>query len=167
MSDGYNGNKNTGYFASRSGKDTAGVLLQKSHYWTQTIESSGYLEKLKSMWRAYHGAYYSSAGNGHQITFSGEQGELVQLPVNHLRNLASHIITMTTSNRPSMEARAVNTDYKSISQTKLANGILDYYMREKRLENILKVAVENAVVLAAGFIKMECHDWRNLRLFPK
>ena len=90
MSDGYKGNKNTGYFAARSGKDTASVLLDKSHYWTQAIESSGYLEKLKAMWRSYHGAYYTSAGNGHQITFSGEQGELVQLPVNHLRNLASH-----------------------------------------------------------------------------
>lgn len=143
------------YFASKDSKDTAGILLGKANAWTNSIESSGYLEKLRSMWRAYYGAYYDSVSSGHQITFGGEQGELVQLPVNHLRNLASHIITMTTSNRPSMEARAVNTDYKSISQTKLANGILDYYMREKRLEVFLKSAVENAVVLGAGFIKME------------
>lgn len=143
------------YFASKAGKDTAQILLTKSQAWSQSIESSGYLEKLKTMWRSYYGAYYTDVSDGHQISFGGEEGELVQLPVNHLRNLASHIITMTTSNRPSMEARAVNTDYKSISQTKLANGILDYYMREKRLESYLKNAVENAVVLGAGYIKME------------
>lgn len=144
-----------GYFAAREGKETASALLSRAESWSDTLRGSGYLEKLKSMWRAYYGAYFDDVSDGHQITFGGEQGELVQLPVNHLRNLASHIITMTTSNRPSMEARAVNTDYKSISQTKLANGILDYYMREKRLETYLKSAVESAVVLAGGYIKME------------
>jgi hypothetical protein len=54
-----------------------------------------------------------------------------------------------------MEARAINSDYKSIAQTYLANGILDYYMREKNLESSLKTAVEMAIVLGAGFIKME------------
>jgi hypothetical protein len=143
------------YFATKEGKDTASVLLSKAEAWSNNIESSGYLEKLKAMWAAYHGAYYNDVSDGHQISFSGEQGELVQLPINHLRNLGSHIITMTTSNRPTMETRAVNTDYKSISQCKLANGILEYYMREKRLEKYLKIAVEYAVVLGAGFIKME------------
>ena len=75
--------------------------------------------------------------------------------VNHFRNLAQHIYVMITSNRPVMEARAINTDYKSIAQTYLANGILDYYMREKHLEDALKTAVEMAIVLGAGFIKME------------
>lgn len=143
-----------GYFASKDGQETAHILLEKSNAWTLSIESSGYRDKLKRMWLSYYGNYYDGS-DGHEITFGGEQGELVQLPVNHIRNLASHIITMTTSNRPSMEARAVNTDQKSISQTKLANGILDYYMREKRLETYLKNAVESAVVLSAGFIKME------------
>lgn len=143
------------YFAEKDASDTASVLLNKASIWTNNLEATGYLEKLRSMWSAYHGAYYNTVSNGHQVSFSGEQGELIQLPVNHLRNLASHIITMTTSNRPSMQARAVNNDYKSIAQTKLANGILDYYMREKRLERYLKTAVEHAVVLGAGFIKME------------
>ena len=146
---------NQEYFALDEGSKTASVLLAKADSWTINLESTGYLEKLRTMWSSYHGAYYKDVSDGHKITFTGEEGELVQLPVNHLRNLASHIITMTTSNRPTMEARAINTDYKSISQTKLATGILDYYMREKRLEKYLKTAVEHAVVLGAGFIKLE------------
>lgn len=143
------------YFAAKKGKETASVLIGKAESWNNNLESIGYLEKLKRMWCAYYGAYYNDVSDGHQISFGGEQGELVQLPVNHFRNLAEHMINMTTSNRPSMQARAVNNDYKSISQTKLANGILDYYMREKRLEKYIKTAVETAVVLGAGFIKME------------
>lgn len=143
------------YFAKQKAEDTAGILLTKANQWLNNIESNGYLDKLKMMWSAYYGAYYNDVSSGHQITFSGEQGELVQLPINHLRNLASHIITMTTSNRPAMETRAINTDYKSIVQAKLGSGILEYYMREKRLEKYLKTSVEHAVVLGAGFIKME------------
>jgi hypothetical protein len=108
------------------------------------------------MWRAYHGAYSNDLGYGHRVEFSGEQGELVMLPVNHFANIAQHIYTMITANRPTMEARAVNTDYKSLAQTYVANGVLDYYMREKHLEDCLKKATEMAIVLGTGFIKL---DW--------
>lgn len=150
-----NTNSSNVYFAKKEAKQTAEILLSKAEVWGNNLESCGYLDKLKDMWCAYHGAYYDDVSGGHKITFGGEQGELVNLPINHLRNLASHIITMTTSNRPSMEARAVNMDYKSLVQTKLAKGILEYYMREKRLEKYLKTAVEFAVVLGAGYIKLE------------
>lgn len=146
---------NSQYFAAADQDKVVGELLSKADSWYNNMLSNGLLDKLRSMWLAYHGAFYTGVSTGHQVSFGGEQGELVQLPINHFRNIASHIITITTSNRPSMEARAVNSDYKSKVQTILANGILDYYMREKRLETYLKNAVEYAVVLGAGYVKME------------
>jgi hypothetical protein len=146
--------KNT-YFAARDGKDTASVLLEKATDWKNTLTTNGYLEKLKTCWAAYHGAYYTDMASGHTITFGGEQGELAQLPVNHIRNLAQHMYVMTTSSRPSMEARAANSDSKSSAQVTLANGLLDYYMREKRLEKYINKAVELAVVLGSGYVKIE------------
>ncbi len=143
------------YFAKKDPKDTAFVLLQKSRTFFNVLESNQYLEKLRKMWKAYYGAYNNSSGSGHVIEYTGEQGEFTALPVNHFANLARHIYVMITTNRPVMEARAVNTDYKSLSQTYLANSILDYYMREKRLEDALKQAAEMAVVLGSGFIKLE------------
>lgn len=143
------------YFAAREGKETASVLLEKATDWNHTLTTNGYLEKLKTCWAAYHGAYYTDMSSGHTITFAGEQGELAQLPVNHIRNLAQHMYVMTTSSRPSMEARAANTDYKSTAQVTLANGLLDYYMREKRLERYINKAVETSVVLGAGYVKIE------------
>lgn len=148
-----NGDK---YFAAKSGEDTARIVLSKANAWFHNLDVNGYLDKIKSAWYAYHGAYYTDVGSGHRITFSGEQDELVNLPVNHYRNICRHMLTMVTANRPAMDARSVNTDYKSLVQTKLANGLLDYYMREKRMEDYFYRAVEHAIVFGSGFIKM---DW--------
>ena len=107
------------------------------------------------MYRAYYGAYIDDyTGNAHRVSFSGEEGELVQIPVNHFRNIASHIYTMITSSRPAVGCRAVNTDYKSQAQTILGNQILDYYMKEKNLEDVLKQATELAIVMGQGFVKL-------------
>lgn len=144
-----------GYFAARKPEECAASALNKAQSFYNTLRSNAYLEKLKNMWRAYYGAYSQDVGYGHKITFTGEQGELVQLPVNHFHNIARHIYTMITANRPTLEARAVNTDYKSLSQTYLANGILDYYMREKHLERTINDAVEMAIVLGSSFVKLE------------
>src|SRR5271165_6733070 len=145
----------TKYFAAKNNTDTATLLLTRANFWFNEIKTNGYLDKLREMWGAYHGAYYTSFDQAHRISFTGEQGELTTLAVNHLRNLAQHMLTMITATRPAMEARSTNDDYKSLVQTKLANGLLDYYLREKRLEKYLKVACEYAIVLGAGFIKME------------
>lgn len=143
------------YFAAKEGTETASIVLQKANKWFHTLDVNGYLDKLKEAWAAYHGAYYTDIGSGHRLTFSGEQGELVNLPVNHYRNICRHTLNMVTANRPAMQARATNTDYKSLVQTKLANGLLDYYMREKRLEDYLIKAIEFAIVFGTGYVKME------------
>lgn len=144
------------YFAQKKAEDCAGILLAKGDSFFNLLRANAYLEKMSRMWRAYHGAYSNDLGYGHRVEFSGEQGELTMLPVNHFANIAQHIYTMITANRPIMEARAVNTDYKSLAQTYVANGVLDYYMRERHLEDCLKKAAEMAIVLGTGFVKL---DW--------
>lgn len=144
------------YFAAKEGKDLAAALLTKANDWYQERYTNGYFDTLRRTWLAYHGKYYTSVGNNHQIVFSGENGELANIAVNHLRNIAEHTIRMITSNRPMIQARAANTDYKSIAQTKLANNLLDYYMREKRMEKYIHEAVRYSVIMGSGYIKM---DW--------
>lgn len=148
-------NPSNQYFASMEPEKTAQILLDKANSWFNQLEANGYLEKLRIMWASYHGVYFDSWSDSHSITFSGEQGELTNIAVNHLRNLAQHMLVMVTATRPSLQARAVNTDHKSMVQARLANGLLDYYMREKRLEDYIKDAVESAIVYGSGYIKME------------
>lgn len=142
------------YFAAKDPKSVASVLSEKSSAWSNSLESNGFMEKLRSCYAAYHGAYYNDTGTAHSISFAGEQGELTNFPVNQWRNIAQHILVMTVSNRPTMECRATNTDYKSLVQTYLANNILEYYMREKKLESYLKKAAEYAVVYGSGYLLM-------------
>jgi hypothetical protein len=143
------------YFAAQEPEKTASNLLKKSQTFFNVLNSNAYLNKIKDMYRFYYGHFDGDANISHEVSFTGEQGELVKLPVNHFRNLARHMYNMITANRPTLEARAVNSDYKSLSQTYLANGILDYYMREKGLEDKLYDAVEMAVVLGSAYLKME------------
>lgn len=142
------------YFAARSPDKTASDLLAKSRTYFNVLESNRYLDKIRDMFRFYYGNF-DDASKSHEISFTGEQGELVRLPVNVFRNLARHIHSMITANRPVLEAQAVNGDYKSLSQTYLANGILDYYMRQKGLEETVVDAAEMATVLGAAYVKME------------
>jgi hypothetical protein len=143
------------YFGNQDSTKLAGICLEKGDTFFKILNRNDYINKIRRMWRFYHGIFGDVSGD-HQVNFTGEQGELVTLPVNHFRNLAQHIYTMITTNRPVMEARSINTDYKSLSQTYLANGILDYYMREKGMENALKKACEMSIVMGAAFVKM---DW--------
>ena len=146
--------KNT-YFAAQDSTTTATALLEKAQKWFMNLESTGYLQKTEQLYAAYYGCYYTDFSGGHQITFMGEQGELTGLAVNHLRNIATHIKQMITASRPAMQARAANNDYKSLVQTKLGNDLLDYYMREKRMEENILRAVEMAIVLGSGYVKLE------------
>lgn len=144
------------YFAARPADETVEVLMAKSNNWFRSLDVSGYMDKLRNSWTSYHGAFYQDSGESHQISFGGEQGELTQIGVNHYRNIAQHILNMITSTRPTMQARAINTDQKSAAQTVLANGLLDYYMRDHRLEDFIKTATEYAIVFGSGYIKV---DW--------
>lgn len=141
------------YFAAENDvTKTVSVLKRKADDWFNGLENFRYLEKIRKSWHSYHGNFYEDS---HSINFGGERGELTNIAVNHYRNIAENIKTMVTASRPSFQAKAINTDLQSQDQTYLANGLLEYYMRDKRLEVYLKRAAEYAIVMGSGFIKME------------
>lgn len=150
--------KQSKYFAADEASVVVSTLEERAKDWFLGIQQTSYLSKIERSWRAYYGDFFDE-GN-HAISFGGESGEIVNIAVNHYRNLARHVHVMVTSTRPSFQCRAVNTDKKSLVQAKLGNGLLDYYMREKRLEEILKQAVEYAIVLGSGYVKLEWNSTR-------
>src|SRR5690606_12716141 len=107
------------YFAAKEARKTADILLSRANSWYNQLYNNGYLSKIQDMWMAYYGCYYTDQAGSHKITFGGEQGELVNLAVNHFRNIAQHILTMITSTRPAMYSRATNSDHKTAVQTML------------------------------------------------
>lgn len=144
------------YFASKDAKDCADILIQKSEQWDQGLFVNDHFEKIRTSWRYYHGRFNNDySDNNHELSFGGDQGELVSFPVNHYRNIGLHLLNNTTASRPKVTAVATNTDAKSQVQAILADGLLEYYLREKRLESNLITAAEQAIVLGEGFVKVE------------
>lgn len=104
------------------------------------------------MWRQSYVYYNQAAFTSGQLQIAGANNEYVKMGVNHYRNLIEHAVTMALSQRPAWEPRAINSDSESQKQTIIARGLLDYYMREKRLERILKQTMIYASMYGEGFI---------------
>lgn len=146
------------YFAKEDRKKLSGILKSKTDSWYKSLARNEYLKKIEKSWSYYYGMFGGN-GSGHEMSFGGEQGEIVNISFNQYRNIAENIKVLVASNRPAFQARAVNDDYKSRVQTRLANGLLEFYLREKRLEKHFNTALEMAIILGSGFIKM---DWNSM-----
>lgn len=143
-------NKTSNYWACED--DIVPELEHKVETYYQDLEDQGHMYRMKKSYSRYYGCGFDSQSD--RIVRSGSQGELSRVNVNHYRNLLKSVLTMVTANRPAFDVRPINTDYKSQAQALLGEQILDYYMRECKLETFLKDAVERSLVWSEGFIYM-------------
>jgi hypothetical protein len=142
--------KNT-YFANLPIDEIASALHDKIKQNEKYVLDQGFL----NLWRNSMFTYTKNGDRLGTIPLSGSHGEYSNLGVNHYRNLISHIVSMTTQQKPSFEPVATNTDYKSQSQTIVARSLLEYYMNEKKLDRITKQAVQYAILYGEGYVKVE------------
>lgn len=124
----------------------------KRHY--DLLDQSGRLNVYRRSVRTYYMLDKDGGWSNSSVTFTGEQGELVEFSDNHYRSLIKHTIVMTTGSRPAFDARARNNDYQSRAQAELSNGLIDYYMSEYKLEHLARLAVEYALLEGEGWISM-------------
>lgn len=143
--------KNKPYWASVPANEIADNMLEKVDNYYKFMSMSGRLDLLRRSW-VY---YYRPRVSGGRLNPVGEQGELTALSANHYRNLLSHLETMTVQQRPAFEPRATNSDVESQSQVILATGLLDYYMREKKLERFIKQGVKESLIFGEAFVRAE------------
>lgn len=127
------------------------IHARVKEYWDQ-MQQDGRL----SLYRTVLAMYYGTAEDGRWgksklVRYTGDAGELSEIQLNHLRSLVRHLVVMTTSNRPAYEARAVNSDVRSLSETIVAEGVLDYYLGEGRVEETKVAEVERAIVLGEAW----------------
>lgn len=146
---------NREYWAAKPDDEFASDLKDAIIRYYRQMDATGRTE----VWRRSVRTYYGLDGEGSwrnssAITYGGEQGELVMLRVNHYRNLIQHMLTMTTSSRPSFSARAMNDDQRSLVQARIAEGLIDYYLDENDLEHDSVRAVEYALVFGEGWLSL-------------
>lgn len=145
-------NQSEKYWASENSQELVTLALDKIDKFYDYLIGSGRMGLYKRSW----GYYYNSRLTGASVGSGGSQGEFSTLSVNDFRNLLAHIEAITTQARIAFEPKATNSDMKSQDQVILAGTLLDYYMRDKRLERNFVTAVKQSLIYGEAFIRI---DW--------
>jgi len=141
------------YWAGSKREDVARHIFDKVRIYHDFLRQSGRLEKIRKSYAVMSGGSVDGTGKvSWEISRSGEQGELLVSAENHYRNIGNNLLTLITAQRPTIQCKAANTDAKSLSQTLIADGLLDQYLTERKLETQIKRAVKNAIFLSEGFM---------------
>jgi len=141
------------YFATLTSEKLGGAIIERVEQYFQALQSSGQMDAMTSSLRCYYGGpYNSTAGNTKYVSRGGKYGQLRKVRVNHVRNLGLHLLQLATSQRPTPQPVAINSDAASQEAASLAKGVLDYYSRFKRVERLLRSACERAIVTGEGFV---------------
>jgi hypothetical protein len=119
------------------------------------------MERLKGttrflrMIRSYTEFYgESEVAGGHttsEVGRGGVQGELTMVRVNHYRSLLNTMLNLATIDPPKWEAIAVNSDWESLGEAQLANGLLDYYYHTKQLKGAIKAWVKATLLFGESW----------------
>lgn len=139
----------SGYWANKDGDELYGILRQKEEEFYTAAERRGLVPMCRTSYAQYYGLSNSSNSGpsggfeSQTISFEGENGELLAITINEFRSYCDQIFNMTTKNRPSFEAQAVNTDADSLSGVEAANQYLQYYFEqtygERKEHEVVKI----------------------------
>lgn len=140
------------YWAAKSAEELGPELVKRVDGYYDFLRRTGVIELQKRCFKYY----YQSRQSGGKVYTTGEQEEFLNCDVADYRNIVKHLVGMTTNQRPSFEPRAANTDHKSQAQVILAQGLLDYYLRELKIDEDTDKAVELGVAYGEGWLRL---DW--------
>lgn len=141
------------YFANLDGEKIGPEIWSRVEQYFAAMDTSGHLDVINASLRCYYGGTYNSTGgSAHYVSRGGKYGQLRKVRVNHVRNLGLHLLQLATSQRPSPQPVAINSDSESQESVSVARGVLDYYSRFKRIERMLRSACERAIVTGEGYI---------------
>jgi hypothetical protein len=139
---------NQEYWAASDVRACADEVIKRAEdYWT-FCKAKGWF----TLWRRLYYAYNPNRYTLGQTITNGESNEYRTIKVNHFRNVIDHIQTLSITDRPAWQPQSVNSDTRSQKQTIIATGILDYYMRERRVERHMREATRNALLFTEGFV---------------
>lgn len=148
--------QSTEFFAAADASEISGLLNERVTDWIKFTQATSTYQRMRESWKMYYGLSKEGINSSSSIREAGPRGEYSLLTCNDFRNILQHLLVMTTSQRPALECRAANTDSESQQQCILGNALLDWYMREKKVERYLKNNVEYGLFLSEGFMSM---DW--------
>lgn len=145
----------TEYWALEPSEELANSILEKVVAFDSHLEETGRLTLTRRATDLYYG-FDADGGwaNSSAITYGGEQGETTLLRVNHFRSVVDQRVIHVTGQRPNFDAMALNTDYVSGQEARLAEHIFEYHLSRKGLESVCADAVKKAGLSGEGWVLM-------------
>ncbi len=132
------------YWANKRNEEIIDDLKTKIEDYDKYLSESGILQELRDSYRSFYG--------DSKIRNRGSQGELKGIKVNHYASLVRNLVALVTNNKPAWQPIASNTDSESQSSTILASGLLDFYMKDRRLDRVFRNACLMACILKEGWV---------------
>ena len=139
------------YFATRSREELGTSLIDWVRKYDQYILTTGRL----GLWRSSYSLYYLSDLLRGSLVRTGDVGQYLNVNTNHFKSILQSILSVTTSQRPAWQPKAINSSFKSQAQASVATSVLDYFFFQKKLERFPKRAAEFAITMAEGFVGIE------------
>lgn len=152
--------ENDYYFAAAPLGKLGEELVAKVDDYYAYLTSSSLVDLWRRSFYSYYGLEEDTNNSGYgifkvgSIKPRGSKGEIASIKVNHLRNLITHQHVLTTQQRLALKCKAKNSDSRSLSQAILGDGLLDYYLKEHKIENYFRDVVETALIFGEGFIEI-------------
>lgn len=132
------------YWANLAPDELLNTLKQRIDNFDDHVQNSGMMAELKQSYTAFYGDT--------QIRDAGSQGQLKTIKINHYASLIRNLISLVTNQKVSWQAVAANTDVESQSAAILATGLLDYFMKQERLDRMFKNAALQASFLREAWV---------------
>ncbi|WP_374028327.1 hypothetical protein ACES2J_08320 [Bdellovibrio bacteriovorus] len=132
------------YWATAPANELVSYLKQKVDDFDNHLDETGLMAQLKQSYAAFYGDT--------SIQDAGSQGQLKAMKINHYASLIRNMNALVTSQKVSWQAVAANTDVESQSAAILATGLLDYYMKQERLDRTFKNAALQATFLREAWV---------------
>jgi len=145
----------TPYWASQDGDLLASAMLEKVRIFTQRFIGSRDLERLEAAVRAYFGTD-EDGDFSWKVERKGQKKQIRALKANEFRQGIQRMLAIVNGVPSEFLPVPTNTDEKSIGESLLARGVLDYYFDEAELDALCDEATEMAVVCTAAWVDV---DW--------
>lgn len=105
------------------------VLKRETEFY-QAVEQYNLFPMCRLAYGTYYGLSSEGAWQSQTIRFVGEAGEKAEYQLNEFRSFADQIFNMTTKNRPSFQAQAINTDAESTGQVEASDSVIKFYYEQ-------------------------------------
>lgn len=141
------------YWALRSGQELGEEIFARVKFSRDEMVRLERFRLWRQMYRELYGLDedYDYQKSSDLYSF-GDYNEYTETKLDIFRNYVRHVASIATTNRPSFDARAGNTDNITVDQTQIAEILLEHYMREEKIERLAVRATELALVFGEYFM---------------